>query len=928
MSFHRDYRYIQSGGTIGFLTSPTVPTPTKRAASLPRNQSLVLPFHVVDGMVKINVSSLHYRNPTDERVLGPAPDPTEPTDGRGSVTEVFNQIPFEVELFDPLQEQPVASWSSDDEGWNEIEGYEFRHTVSGSATGEWKCIVMNKGNERAQVSIAITCFFDRQGLRSQPIPLQLLGHAFRLILEALTPSARIFQNQLHVSFGAELQEYFGSAGSGILGDRQIDLPDNVQATGRMLSFYIEPTSGRTLLEAMEGRWRSNNDALNEQLSHTTDFFQRQALQTKIDENNNWRDGWQERIDPDFVTIHSTVAFSKIMIDLELDLLITEWEIDLADIESFTLDIFVAFNTTLEDGFPLVLSNATFSGGVADVAEYLGLIKDVNEYIEEKLPTPIEEATQLMGRYLGEAMVRLCLPDGVFMELIAENGAWVVKYTAEPGPRSRIIVRPADAGVDPIAIDFDADPEPLGEIPPEFLIQSRSDETLGQTLTRLDEIGHIVVIMMENRSFDHILGYLRTAGRADIDGLIGNEFNLTSSRTDPVRVEMARDVVEGVVTQIIYGPHHKHVEVMNQIDKGTMKNFAENYDKRYPNIGIPEYVMSYYTGNEVPTYHTLAAEFGVCDHWFSAFPGGTWPNRWILFTGTTPECNNYEIDDPRIGYIPGPTIFEVLDATGIEWRLFESDLSVLRTYAQYRLNSTNVIPLKRRPTDTFNDFFDLASAGNLPAITFIEPNFSDIPPLSTANDDLCPVDLRRGQSFIAEIYNALRTSPIWDDMMLIITYDEHGGFYDHVPPPGTDADPRVGEDAIPLVHALAPHHLGVRVPAFVVSPYISAGAVCKTEFDHTSILKTILVRYRNDLTASQMTRFGKRVNKAAHLGLALDLDSPRRNLRHRQLPTKFERQVLPWLRNDPKEHYELYKFQGDDFQFSIRRSFLPASKNPR
>jgi len=208
------------------------------------------------------------------------------------------------------------------------------------------------------------------------------------------------------------------------------------------------------------------------------------------------------------------------------------------------------------------------------------------------------------------------------------------------------------------------------------------------------------------------------------------------------------------------------------------------------------------------------------------------------------------------------------------------------------------------------------------VVFVEPNFSDLPPLKSANDDLVPVDLRRGQKFIKEIYDALSDpkNKQWDNTLLVITYDEHGGFFDHVAPPGTPLGPPEFIGKIAEIHPDDTGHLGVRVPAILVSPHVNAGEVCKEVFDHTSIIKTILLRHRAKFTKTELTKFGPRVNQANHLALALDLLKPRaarpKPLRRISLvKAKPERiGVTPDVARGT--------IKSDDFHESLRRGFLP------
>ncbi len=277
-------------------------------------------------------------------------------------------------------------------------------------------------------------------------------------------------------------------------------------------------------------------------------------------------------------------------------------------------------------------------------------------------------------------------------------------------------------------------------------------------------------------------------------------------------------------------------------------------------------MTYYTEADVPVYYRLADEFLVCDRWFCSLPGPTWPNRWVTFCGTSPEIDNPENDDPRLGYMTEPTIFETLTQHGIEWKYFESDLSLIRLFDRYRLDDTNVLPLA--DLDGL-----LARSGPLPRVIVIEPNFVDVPG-GTPNDDHPPADLADGQAFIAKVLDLFLERGRFDEVTFLITYDEHGGFYDHVAPPGSAYGDPAWLGQVPRIHPDGPECMGVRVPTFIVSPLVAASSISHEVFDHTSFIKTVLVHNRAQLPQSAFGRFGERVAKAAHLGQALNLDTPR------------------------------------------------------
>ena len=163
----------------------------------------------------------------------------------------------------------------------------------------------------------------------------------------------------------------------------------------------------------------------------------------------------------------------------------------------------------------------------------------------------------------------------------------------------------------------------------------------------------------------------------------------------------------------------------------------------------------------------------------------------------------------------------------------------------------------------------AAAGTLPPVVFIEPKITGIPPLSQASDDHPPANILRGQEFLDGVYKALIHSPQWRKAMLVITYDEHGGFYDHVAPPGTPfGDPDFVE-GFPKIHPEGETFLGPRVPTFIVSPLVKPGSVSHAIFDHTSIIKSILLKHRATFRQNVFGLFGERVPMINHLGEALN-----------------------------------------------------------
>jgi phospholipase C len=373
--------------------------------------------------------------------------------------------------------------------------------------------------------------------------------------------------------------------------------------------------------------------------------------------------------------------------------------------------------------------------------------------------------------------------------------------------------------------------------------------LDDAVRALDEIEHIVVLMLENRSFDHMLGYLSLeAGRQDIDGLQRGMQNRHRGETH--RIYRARQTV----LMKAQDPCHSGVCVDDQLASRN-GGFAANYLRTRSDPATPRrpvVVMGYHHAEHVPVYDFLARTYCVCDRWFCSVRGATFPNRLYAVTGRADGSR--ENKSPPIYNIP--SFMRELDRAGASWRwytpeTFASLWAIDRSYLSQSLD--NIRPFSSPFTKL--DFFSAAQSGNLPKVAWIDPNFVDIGGAVSSNDDHPPSDLRAWQELVLQVFNALARSPAWARTLLVITYDEHGGFFDHVEPPAAADD---SQD--PAFHAYGP-----RVPALVVSPRLGT-RVSHDVFDHTSIIKTCLVRFcRRD---HRIPDLGARVTNAQHLGLLL------------------------------------------------------------
>jgi phospholipase C len=314
---------------------------------------------------------------------------------------------------------------------------------------------------------------------------------------------------------------------------------------------------------------------------------------------------------------------------------------------------------------------------------------------------------------------------------------------------------------------------------------------------LAPIDTIVVLMMENRSFDHYLGALRLLeGRPDVEGLTGAETNPAPDGT-PVPIFNLLDYT-------VEDPPHGWDECHAQFNGGANDGFVKEHAGAHQ-----EEVMGYHVREQIPVTYALADNYAVCDHWFASVMGPTWPNRFYLHGATS---NGIKSNLPAFGF---DSIFGLLDDAGVSATNYYHDIAWC-SGAYFKLSGLAGI----------EQFFEDAQAGALPGFTIIDPQFFG----GGANDDHPDHDIQLGQALIASVYAALAQSPHWGSCLFVITYDEHGGFHDHVPPPVTvDDEPDFVQ-------------LGFRVPSIVIGPHVRKGCVVKTQLEHVSVIKTLTVKH--------------------------------------------------------------------------------------
>lgn len=359
-----------------------------------------------------------------------------------------------------------------------------------------------------------------------------------------------------------------------------------------------------------------------------------------------------------------------------------------------------------------------------------------------------------------------------------------------------------------------------------------------------DIQHVVVLMLENRAFDHMCGWLNQwLGPNKIDGLTGTEYNMANGTK-----WFVQDSCPYVNP---FDPLHDLVsttkEMMNSttvLNPAPMDGFAETHFQH----GDPEFytVLHGFAPHLVPAISTLAENFLIFDKWYSSVPGPTYPNRLYWHSGTS-----HGLDSASLWpYLPGSpqrTMFDVFNDRNISWGVYSQDVPDTLLF-------TNMRELKNLEKHHWYDKF-LTDAGNgtLPTYSWVTPAFFPMPD-HPARDQHPDHDVVLGEEMIAEVYAAVRNSPLWNKTLLVVTYDEHGGFYDHVSPP---------EDKVPSPDGIIAEdtgftfeRLGIRVPTILVSPWVPKGVVVgepsdpTRHYEHSSMYATLLKMF--DLGGEQLT----------------------------------------------------------------------------
>jgi phospholipase C len=317
------------------------------------------------------------------------------------------------------------------------------------------------------------------------------------------------------------------------------------------------------------------------------------------------------------------------------------------------------------------------------------------------------------------------------------------------------------------------------------------------------IDHVVVVMMENRSFDHMLGWLPGA-----DGKQAGLTYLDDAGLPHATYPLAPDY-QGCGHP---DPDHSYDGARVEYNGGACDGFMRAGDN-------DEYAIGYYGVDDVPFYARAATDWTACDQYFAAIMGPTFPNRFYQHAAQTDRLSN-TFEPSTL-----PTIWDRLSADGLTGRYYFQDAPFLGLWGP------KYLPISRH----YRSFLLACATGRLPHVSYVDPRFVE-ELTGTTSDDHPHADIRNGQAFLNQVYTAVTTSPAWRRTLLVINYDEWGGFFEHVPPQAASIPPATqaagDQDGL----------RGFRVPCLVISPYAARRFVAHNLFDHTSVLRFIEWRW--------------------------------------------------------------------------------------
>jgi phospholipase C len=414
------------------------------------------------------------------------------------------------------------------------------------------------------------------------------------------------------------------------------------------------------------------------------------------------------------------------------------------------------------------------------------------------------------------------------------------------------------------------------------------------------INHVIVLMLENRSFDHFFGFLQPAGNQTIENLLGANAN-KSNLLDPSKPESdanPRFPVEQNAPFAVHdveGPSHSFNSVCVQLcndrsgpsashpvdNSGFVRSYKDDLLRRTHHVDktVIAEVMASFSPKQLPAINELARSFCLCDHWFCEVPGPTMPNRMFIHAATSEGYVHNAFDRP----FTSKTVYELFQEAGLTWATYFHDLNEVLQFEKLE-----------RSKEHFRRFDEMwasdVAQDKLPNYSFILPRFMNKHGGQAANSQHAPEDVRFGEHLIADVYDALAANPkVWNQSVLIVTYDEHGGFYDHVgpgkaPQPDKFTSPNPDDKASFTPPPFKFDRLGLRVPAIIASPWIPKGMVENRPLQHTSVIKTV-----TELFGLNGPLNKRDASAASFADLFLKLKAPRKAS---DMPDKLHRPALP------------------------------------
>jgi phospholipase C len=337
------------------------------------------------------------------------------------------------------------------------------------------------------------------------------------------------------------------------------------------------------------------------------------------------------------------------------------------------------------------------------------------------------------------------------------------------------------------------------------------------------IDHIIVLMQENRSFDHYFGELRTYDPTlDVEAAPPDASNPDPANPGGPTIPRFHQTQLCETADLDHSWNGAH----EQWNNGAMDGFTKTNGG--PGDPTGSRTMGYYDETDLPFYYALYSTFAIGDRYFSSIMGPTQPNRFYLYAGTSFGRTVNGLP-PSGSEFSQPSLFNLLDQAGVSWKVYSSQIAYVNFFAYVRSHSAGRV-------STIAQYYTDAAQGQLPQVAFIDPVFGGA--RDVESDEHPPANVQVGQKFVADVIKALFQSPNWPSSALFLTYDEHGGYYDHVPPPEA-----VPPDSLrPSGASGAFDRYGIRVPFATVSPFAKQHFVSHTMYDHTSILRFIETRF--------------------------------------------------------------------------------------